>query len=78
MSSTARTWGCHNREPFHHRVLVQSGWTAAGGRNMVEIPSFGSRQCMYDLKRTDSRCESCRWVETVDEAALAQLNGVTT
>lgn len=54
------THGCYNRAEFKSEVLVQSGWTLDGLRNMITVPFRMSRQCEYDLKQQDSACAGCR------------------
>ena len=52
--------GCHNRQiPGSIPIMVQSGWTEDGRRNMVEIPYRNSKDCRYDLKLSDKFCNGC-------------------
>lgn len=52
-------YGCHNRPDYAAQVLVQSGWTEDGRRNMVSIPFTMAQRCQYDFRATDPQCAGC-------------------
>lgn len=61
-------YGCWNRNPFHdafyapNRFAGSDGYKPVFRYEAVRIPFVMSRDCKYDMARTDNSCEGCKWI----------------
>ena len=65
---TQPKYGCHNRQlKTSYQTLVRNKDSAGNlvGLKMVTIRNTMSKDCRYDLRREDSKCNGCEWIDYV-------------
>lgn len=66
MADTPNKYGCHNRQlKTSYQTLVRDINSAENlvGLRMVTIRNTMSQDCHYDLRKEDSKCNGCEWIE---------------
>ena len=59
--SAVVSYGCRDRE-FKPSYLGQQGWDKEGRKIWVVIPDVMSRDCHYDMRKEDDRCQGCKHI----------------
>ena len=68
MANTIKLYGCHNRQlKTSYQTLVRDKDSAGNliGLKMVTIRNTMSKDCRYALRREDSKCNGCEWIDYV-------------